>query len=124
MRYHLDLLVRRGLLEAHGQKRGRFYTMASAEATTPELFDGGTNIIIAEVLRRGGRIKPRELAALVKKHGYKPQIAGVLHGKRLVHLKRDPRTGESVLTARGEEVAKQYVFAERLSRGAKKSLES
>lgn len=124
VRYHLDLLVRRGLLEAHGQKRGRFYTMAAAEATTPQLFDGGTNIIIADVLRRGGRIRPRELAALVKKHGYKPQIAGVLHGRRLAHLKRDTRMGESVLTARGEEVAKQYLFAERLSRGAKKSLES
>jgi Fic family protein len=124
VRYHLDLLVRRGLLESHGQKRGRFYTMASAEATTPELFDGGTNVIIADVLRRGGRIKPRELDALVKKHGYQPQIAGVLHGRRLAHLKRDPRTGESVLTARGEEVAKQYLFAERLSRGAKQSLES
>lgn len=124
VRYHLDLLVRRGLLSAHGQKRGRYYTIASAEATTPELSDGGTNVIIAEVLRLGGRIRPRDLAALVKKHGYKPQTVGLLHGRRLAHLRRDPRTRESVLTSRGEEVAKQYLFAERLSRGAKESLES
>lgn len=123
-RYHLDLLVRRGMLAAHGQKRGRFYTIASAEETTPTLFDGGTNIIIADVLRRGGRIRPRELAALAKKHGYKPQTVGLLHGGRLAHLRRDPRTGESVLTTRGEEIAKQFLFAERLARGARESLES
>ena len=123
VRYHLDLLVRRGLLAAHGQKRGRYYTLASTEATTPELSDGGTNVIIAEVLRRGGRIKARELAALVKKYGYKPQTVGLLHGRRLAHLRRDPRTRESVLTARGEEVAKQYLFAERLARGARESLD-
>jgi Fic family protein len=117
VRYHLDLLVRRGLLTAHGQKRGRYYTIASAEATTPELSDGGTNVIIAEVLRLGGRIRARELAALVKKHGYKPQTVGILHGRRLAHLRRDPRTRESVLTARGEEIARQYLFAERLARG-------
>jgi hypothetical protein len=79
---------------------------------------------IADVLRQGGRIKPRALAALVKKHGYKPQTVGLLHGRRLAHLRRDPRTRESVLTARGEEVAKQYLFAERLARGARESLES
>jgi DNA-binding transcriptional ArsR family regulator len=124
VRYHLDLLVRRGLLAAHGQKRGRFYTIASAEATPPELSDAGTNVIIAEVLRHGGRIKQRELAALVKRHGYKPQTVGLLHGRRLAQLRRDPRTRESVLTARGEEVAKQYLFAERLARGARESLES
>ena len=124
VRYHLDLLVRRGLLAAHGQKRGRFYTIASAEATTPELSDASTNVIIAEVLRQGGRIRQRELAALLKKHGYKPQTVGLLHGRRLAHLRRDPRTRESVLTARGEEVAKQYLFAERLARGARESLES
>ena len=109
---------------AHGQKRGRYYTIATTEATTPELSDGGTNVIIADVLRLGGRINARKLAALVKKHGYKPQIVGILHGRRLAHLRRDPRTRESVLTARGEEIAKQYVFAERLARGARESLES
>lgn len=124
VRYHLDLLVRRGLLAAHGQKRGRYYTLASSEATTPELSDGGTNGIIADVLRLGGRISQRDLSALVKKHGYKPQTVGLLHGRRLAHLRRDPRTRESVLTARGEEVARQYLFAERLARGAKESFES
>lgn len=124
VRYHLDLLVRRGLLAAHGQKRGRYYTLASAEATTPALSDGGTNVIIADVLRLGGRIKARELDALVKKHGYKPQTVGLLHGRRLAHLRRDARTRESILTARGEEVARQYLFAERLARGAKESLET
>lgn len=117
VRYHLDLLVRRGLLAAHGQKRGRYYTTASADEMKPALSDGGTNIIIAEVLRLGGRIKPRELSALMKKHGYKPQTVGLLHGRRLAHLRRDPRTRESVLTARGEDVARQYLFAEQLGAG-------
>ncbi len=124
VRYHLDLLVRRKLITAHGQKRGRFYTIASAEASAPAMADGGTNAIIADILRQGGRIKARDLAALVKKHGYAPQTVGVLHGRRLAHLRRDPRTRESVLTARGEELARQYLFAERLARGAKESLES
>ena len=122
IRYHLDLLVRRGLLASHGQKRGRYYTAAAAAPVSPALGDGGTNVIIADVLKLGGRIKSRELAALVKKHGFAPATAGVLHGRRLPHLRRDPRTRESVLTARGEEVARQYLFAERLSRGARESL--
>jgi len=122
VRYHLDLLVQRGLLVAHGQKRGRFYSPAAAGSLAPALPDAGTNVIIADVLRAGGRMKKRDLASLVKKHGYKPQVVGVLHGRRLAHLRRDPATGESVLTARGEEVAKQYLFAERLARGASESI--
>jgi Fic family protein len=122
VRYHLDLLVRRGLLAAHGQKRGRFYAVATSESSPPTLPDGGTNAIIADVLRAGGRIRRRDLSALVKKHGYSPQTVGLLHGRRLAHLRRDTSTGESVLTARGEEVARQYLFAERLARGAAASL--
>lgn len=119
VRYHLDLLVRRGLLAAHGQKRGRYYTTAAAEPVSPALGDGGTNVIVADIMKLGGRIKQRDLAALVKKHGFAPATVGVLHGRRLPHLRRDARTRESVLTARGEEVARQYIFAERLSRAAK-----
>jgi hypothetical protein len=53
---------------------------------------------------------------LVKKHGYDPRVVGTLHGKRLAHLRRKRGTGESVLTARGREVAEQYLFARRLAR--------
>jgi Fic family protein len=123
VRYHLDLLVRRAQLSAHGEKKGRYYTLATSEAGTREveMLDGGTNAIVADVLRMGGRIKAKDLAALAKKHGYKPQVAGILHGRRLAHLKRDPRTRESVLTTRGEEIGRQYLFAERLSSRTKPS---
>jgi hypothetical protein len=38
-----------------------------------------------------------------------------IRAERLAHLRRDPKSGESVLTARGEEIARQYMFARRLS---------
>ncbi len=116
-RYHLDILRRQGVIAARGAKRGSYYTMSTNEPVRaqPKIL-GGTNEIIAAVQERGGRISKRDLIALVKAHGYDPRTVGILHGRRLAHLRRDPKSGESVLTARGEEVARQYLFARRLSR--------
>lgn len=120
VRYHLDILEGRGLVDAHGERKGRYYTPATGgrEATlqTPE---SGTNAIVAEIYARGGRIRPRELLSLVKKHGYDGRVVGALHGRRLAHLRKDPKTGESVLTSRGTEVARQYTFAARLAARAR-----
>jgi len=123
VRYHLDVLIGRGLLQAHGERRGRYYTPATGEATTslPAL-DTGTNAIIAEIYERGGRIAQRNLRALVKQHGYDGRVIGVLHGRRLAHLRKDPKTGESVLTSRGTEVARQYLFASRLAERAREAV--
>jgi hypothetical protein len=52
----------------------------------------------------------------VVRHGCDPRMVGSLHGRRLAHLRRDRRTGESVLTARGREIAEQQLFARRLAR--------
>jgi DNA-binding transcriptional ArsR family regulator len=117
VRYHLAILVERGVVAARGGRKGRYYTPstdASAERRTTSAL-GGTNPIIAEVLRRGGRISRADLVSLVRQHGYDARTVGALHGRRLAHLRRDHRTGESVLTSRGEEVARQYLFAERLA---------
>lgn len=115
VRYHLDSLTRQGLLEAHGQKRGRFYTRSTSPALPTPLADPGTNGIIAEIYRRGKRIRPSELKALVKQQGYDPRTIGILHGRRVAHLRRDTKTGESVLTSRGEEVAREHLFSVRLA---------
>lgn len=117
LRYHLDLLVRRHLLSAHGQRRGRYYTTSSADGIAPALGDAGTNAVIAEIYERGGRIGQYDLVQLVKNHGYGGRVVGILHGRRLAHLRRDPKTKDSVLTARGEEVARQHLFAQRLAQG-------
>jgi hypothetical protein len=77
---------------------------------------GGTNVIIAEIYERGGRISKDDLLALVRSHAYDGRVVGIMHGRRLAHLRRDAGTGESVLTSRGEEVARQFLFAKRLSR--------
>lgn len=121
VRYHLDSLTRQGLLEAHGQRRGRFYTRSTGAALPDPLADPGTNGIIAEIYQRGKRIGKADLTTLVKRHGYSPKVVGILHGRRVAHLRRDPKTGESVLTSRGEEVARQHLFSVRLARGAKAS---
>jgi Fic family protein len=116
-RYHLDVLRSRGIIAARGRKRGSYYTMSTtspALETEPAIL-GGTNAIIADVYERGGRIGKADLVALVRKHGYDGRVVGVLHGRRLAHLRRDPKSGDSVLTSRGEEVARQYLFARRLS---------
>jgi Fic family protein len=116
-RYHLDILRSRGIVAKRGQKRGAYYTTASAEAKPGEQPSilGGTNEIVAEVYERGGRISKDDLVELVRSHGYDGRVVGVLHGRRLAHLRRDPITGESALTSRGEEIARQFLFARRLS---------
>jgi Fic family protein len=116
-RYHLGILEQRGVIAARGGRKGRFYTQSTdtqgpAPVASPLQ---GTNAIIAEILQRGGRISRNDLIALVQRHGYDPRTVGVLHGRRLAHLRRDPATRDSVLTARGEEVARQYLFAARLA---------
>lgn len=116
-RYHLDVLRSRGIVAAHGRKRGSYYTLATTELETadkPSIL-GGTNAIIADIYERGGRISKEDLVALVRSHQYDGRVVGVLHGRRLAHLRRDPKSGDSVLTARGEEVARQVLFARRLS---------
>jgi hypothetical protein len=40
-----------------------------------------------------------------------------MHGRRLAHLRRDRKTGDSVLTSCGQKIAEQHIFTERLSRG-------
>ena len=115
VRYHLESLTRQGLIEAHGQRRGRFYTRSASVALPTPLADPGTNGIIAEIYERGKRIRKADLITLVKKHGYDPRVVGFLHGKRVAHLRRNSKTGESVLTSRGEEVAREHLFAMRLS---------
>lgn len=119
VRYHLDSLTRQGLLEAHGQRRGRFYTRSTSTALPSPLADPGTNGIIAEIYQRGKRIGKADLKTLVKQHGYDPRVVGILHARRVAHLRRDSKTGESVLTSRGEEIARQHLFTLRLARKTK-----
>lgn len=118
VRYHLDTLVQQGLIEARGEKRGRTYHRASGERKPIAGPDWPTASILAAILEEGGRIRARALAKLVKKHGYDARVVGTLHGKRRAHLRRAPGTNESVLTARGREIAEQYIFARRLARVA------
>lgn len=116
-RYHLDVLRSRGIIAARGRKRGAYYTMSTDEpepSKSPSVL-GGTNIVIAEIFERGGRISSEDLVNLVRSHGYDGRVVGVLHGRRLAHLRRDSRSGVSVLTSRGEEIARQYLFVRRLS---------
>jgi DNA-binding transcriptional ArsR family regulator len=123
VRYHVDVLRSRGVVAARGKKRGAYYTLASTDpdaAAQPSIL-GGTNDIITAIFERGGRISKDELVALVRSHGYDARVVGVLHGRRLAHLRRDPATKESVLTARGEEIARQYLFAKRLSTRANRT---
>jgi Fic family protein len=124
VRYHLDVLIRHGIVAPEGERRGRTYRRTGGD--THQQVEGPesrTSAILGDILQRGGRIGRRDLARLVKAHGYDGRAVGTLHGKRLSHLRRDTRTGESVLTARGREVAEQYLFAKRLAQGAARSLE-
>ena len=116
--YHLDVLVSQGLVEAHGEKRGRYYTRPTGTARQGPTTQSITSAILAEVLENGGSIGASALRSLVIKHGYDPRTVGTLHGRRESHLRRDPKTGMSTLTARGEEVAKQHLFTARLSGAA------
>ncbi|MBK8245825.1 MAG: Fic family protein [Gemmatimonadetes bacterium] len=115
IRYHLDMLTERHVIEPRGEKRGRYYVPSgSGPHPLPAKPARGTNAILAEILRGGGRITRDDLISLVRQHEYDPRTVGILHGRRLAHLRRDASTGESVLTARGEELAQQYLLAERL----------
>ncbi|HEX5074443.1 MAG TPA: Fic family protein [Gemmatimonadaceae bacterium] len=116
-RYHLDVLSSRGIIAKGGRKRGAYYTTASNEVGTPTQppILGGTNEIVAEIYERGGRISKEDLLELVRSHGYDGRVVGILHGRRLAHLRRDPKTKQSILTSRGEEIARQFLFARRLS---------
>ena len=121
VRYHLDTLVRRKLINSHGERKGRYYTPAGLSEEQPlELHNPGTNGIIAEIYNRGGRISGDDLLQLVKASGYDGRVVGLLHGRRAAHLKRDPKTGESVLTPRGTEIAREFIFSTRLAEGAKR----
>ncbi|HET7565807.1 MAG TPA: Fic family protein [Gemmatimonadaceae bacterium] len=117
VRYHLDVLVGLGMIEAHGERKGRYYTRGTGTAAPRTAIvaaaSPGTNAIIADIYERGGRISRRDLLALVTRHGYDGRTVGILHGRRLAHLRRDPKTGQSVLTSRGIEVARQHLFASR-----------
>jgi DNA-binding transcriptional ArsR family regulator len=116
VRYHLDTLIRHGLIEATGEKRGRTYRRASGMAAPVPGPDWPTASILAAVLQGGGRIRAGALTRLVKKHGYDARVVGTLHGRRHAHLRRVKESDESVLTARGREIAEQYIFARRLAR--------
>ncbi len=115
-RYHLGLLVERMLLEEHGERRGRYYARRGAGAGTSQAPASPNSAIVAAILERGGSVTSTELQELVAVHGGRGRLIGALHGRRLAHLRRDPRTGRSSLTARGREIAEQHLFAQRLSR--------
>ncbi len=114
-RYHLGLLVERGLLRPLGERSGRIYLRGSAPVEQhPEPPESKNASILAVVLQRGGSITRAELRQVVLDHGADLRIIGSLHGRRKAHLRKEGET--SVLTARGREVAEQYLFASRLSR--------
>ncbi len=121
VRYHLLLLVQRRLIEARGERRGRFYVSGSGSGEAVPQDDSRNGSILAAILERGGRIGARDLRRLIEDLGCEPRTIGALHGRRLAHLRRDKRRKESVLTARGREIAEQYLFARRL---ASKGLEA
>src|SRR5439155_17937804 len=118
-RYHLDMLVGRGLVEAHGQRRGRYYTRSSgATIETPSDQHSRNAAVLATILEGGGSVTPQQLCQILDVEGSDRRMAGALHGRRLAHLRRDPKTGKSVPTTRGKEIAEQFLFARRLARGA------
>ncbi|MEX1258032.1 MAG: Fic family protein [Gemmatimonadota bacterium] len=121
VRYHLDVLIRHGLVVPRGEKRGRTYQRATGEAQDAGGQGSKTAAILADILERSGRIGSNDLKQLVEAHGYDPRVVGTLHGKRLAHLRRNRGTGESELTSRGREVAEQHLFARRLAEGARHS---
>lgn len=115
-RYHLGLLAQQGLVDEHGERRGRYYTRRYSPPAEPVNSEAvRNNEILAAILERGGSIPAADLLALVREKGGGGRLVGSLHGRRLAHLKRDAR-GVSTLTARGHEVAEQYLFSKRLSR--------
>ncbi len=119
-RYHLDALIRERLVIPRGEKRGRTYQRATGEETPIGEEESRNGAILADILERGGRIGPEDLKRLVQSQGYDPRVVGTLHGRRLAHLRRVGRTGESELTSRGREIAEQHLFTRRLSEGARR----
>jgi Fic family protein len=118
-RYHLDMLVGRGLIEAHGERRGRYYTRSIGTTTGTRSDQQSRNgAVLAVILERGGSVTREELNRVLDEQGFDHHMAGALHGRRLAHLRRDPKTGRSLLTTRGKEIAEQFLFARRLARGA------
>jgi DNA-binding transcriptional ArsR family regulator len=116
VRYHLEVLTRHGLLAPEGEKRGRTYRRATGEGAIVSGEETRSAAILGAIFERGGRIGAEALRRLVRQHGYDPRVVGTLHGRRLAHLRRDRRTGESVLTTRGRELAEQHLFAKQLTR--------
>lgn len=119
VRYHLDVLIRQALLMPRGEGRGRTYARVAGQGIDVAGPESKTAAILGEILELGGRIGAADLTRLVEDHGYDPRVVGTLHGKRLAHLRRDSGSGESMLSARGREVAEQYLFARRLAEGAR-----
>ncbi len=115
-RYHLGLLAERGLLDSHGERRGRYYTRRMAPPSEVAPDESRNAAILVAVLEKGGAVTRSELLRLVAEHGGQSRLVGSMHGRRKAHLRRDPRTGRSVLTPRGREIAEQHAFARRLSR--------
>lgn len=124
IRRYLDILLGHGLLQAHGERKGRYLhgCHSRRDATAPATQGGEQRRHRHGDLRPRRRIEQRDLRSLVKKLGYDGRVIGSLHGRRLAHLRKDAKTGENVLTSRGAEVAKQHLFAEPLSRQARESI--
>ena len=114
VQYHLDMLMRQGLIQAHGERKGRYYTKALGGVAAPSDLTSWNAAVLAEILERGGAVSGEELKTLLEKHGASPRASGPLHGRRQAHLRRDA-AGRSVLTTRGREVAEQFLFARRLN---------
>ncbi|MDQ3221948.1 MAG: Fic family protein, partial [Gemmatimonadota bacterium] len=121
-RYHLSLLVERGLLSAQGERRGRYYTRPTASpAEVPAAAHSANAAVLGAILERGGQISATDLHVLLVEHGAHSRLAGSLHGRRKAHLRRNAKTGQSELTSRGREIAEQYLFARRLSQPVRKN---
>lgn len=117
-RYHLGLLVDHRLLDSHGERRGRFYTRRMTSPVAVASPASSNAAILGAILERGGAVTRAELLALVDEHELPRRFVGALHGRRLAHLRRDARSGKSILTARGRELAEQFLFANRLSQAS------
>lgn len=115
--YHLDSLIQRGLVAPRGERRGRYYVPGTGEAHQEDILTSWNAAILGAILQRGGAVTMTELRRLLADYQLDPRTAGALHGRRRAHLRRDARTGKSLLTARGRELAEQYLFALRLRPG-------
>lgn len=114
VRYHLDALIHHGLIQPTGEKRGRIYRRATGTPARMAEPDEAAGVLVA-ILEGGGRTTAAGLRRLVKRQGADARLAGTLHGKRTPYLRRDARTGDSMLTRRGREVAERHVITQRLA---------